>query len=187
MAYDFPNSPTVGQVYQGYVWDGQAWQVQGSAAFGAVRYDIVQGLTTPQQLQARTNIGAPSGDSAALTVWTPTITMSTVGGTPITAAPTGTLCRYKQNGKIITCTIDIAISNIGAGNSGLLIVSLPVSAYNNSAIMFGGGKEVVTSGKLLNIANFSISQVCVNYYDNTSLITTGNGTRINCGVIYEVP
>jgi hypothetical protein len=32
MAFDFPNSPTVGQTYLGYVWDGLAWQVQGSAA-----------------------------------------------------------------------------------------------------------------------------------------------------------
>jgi hypothetical protein len=30
MALDFPNAPTVGQVYQGYVWDGVAWQVQGT-------------------------------------------------------------------------------------------------------------------------------------------------------------
>jgi hypothetical protein len=56
MAYDFPNSPTVGQVYQGYVWDGQAWQVQGSAAFGAVRYDISQGLTANQAAQGRANV-----------------------------------------------------------------------------------------------------------------------------------
>ena len=30
MALDFPNAPTTGQVYQGYVWDGQVWQVQGT-------------------------------------------------------------------------------------------------------------------------------------------------------------
>ena len=57
MAFDFPNSPTVGQVYNGYVWDGQAWQVQGAATFGAVRYDIAQGLTANQQAQARSNTG----------------------------------------------------------------------------------------------------------------------------------
>jgi hypothetical protein len=56
MALDFPNTPTTGQVYQGYVWDGQAWQVQG-AAQGAVRYDLAQGLTANQQSQARSNTG----------------------------------------------------------------------------------------------------------------------------------
>ena len=58
MAFDFPNAPTIGQTYQGYVWDGQAWQVQGAAAYGAVRYDIAQGLTTSQKQQARANIAA---------------------------------------------------------------------------------------------------------------------------------
>jgi hypothetical protein len=61
MAFDFPNSPTVGQVYQGYVWDGQKWNVQGST-INAVRYDIAQGLTAPQQAQARQNIGVPAAN-----------------------------------------------------------------------------------------------------------------------------
>ena len=30
MAYDFPNSPTVGQAYSGYVWDGEKWVSQGA-------------------------------------------------------------------------------------------------------------------------------------------------------------
>jgi hypothetical protein len=57
MAFDFPSSPTVGQVYSGYVWDGEKWQVQGAATAGAVRYDIAQGLTPNQQAQARSNTG----------------------------------------------------------------------------------------------------------------------------------
>ena len=56
MAFDFPNSPTIGQVYNGYVWDGEKWQVQGAATFGAVRYDTAQGLTSAQKSQARSNI-----------------------------------------------------------------------------------------------------------------------------------
>jgi len=56
MAYDFPNTPTLGQVYQGWVWDGVAWQVQGAAAQGAVRFDTPQGLNANQQAQARANI-----------------------------------------------------------------------------------------------------------------------------------
>jgi len=57
MAFDFPSSPTVGQVYSGYVWDGEKWQVQGAATSGAVRYDLAQGLSSNQQVQARSNIG----------------------------------------------------------------------------------------------------------------------------------
>ena len=30
MAYDFPTSPSVGQQYQGYSWDGEKWAVQAS-------------------------------------------------------------------------------------------------------------------------------------------------------------
>jgi hypothetical protein len=56
MAYDFPNAPTLGQVYQGWVWDGVAWQQQGATASSAVRYDTAQGLTANQQAQARANI-----------------------------------------------------------------------------------------------------------------------------------
>jgi hypothetical protein len=38
MAFAFPSSPTIGQGYQGYVWDGQAWQVQGSTTAPAVAH-----------------------------------------------------------------------------------------------------------------------------------------------------
>lgn len=32
MAFDFPSSPTVGQVANGYVWDGQRWAGNGNLA-----------------------------------------------------------------------------------------------------------------------------------------------------------
>jgi hypothetical protein len=56
MAFDFPASPTIGQVYNNYVWDGEKWTVS-SSTYGAVRYDIDQGLTAAQQSQGRANIG----------------------------------------------------------------------------------------------------------------------------------
>ena len=59
MAFDFPNTPTIGQIYQGYIWDGLAWQVQPAAAQGVVRYDVVQGLTSPHQSHAISNLGLP--------------------------------------------------------------------------------------------------------------------------------
>ena len=64
---DFPNAPTLGQKYPQpavsgvpvYTWDGQKWTTAGSdvGTVGNVRYDIIQSLTTPQKVQARTNIG----------------------------------------------------------------------------------------------------------------------------------
>jgi hypothetical protein len=66
MAYDFPNSPTIGQTFTPsggptYKWDGVRWTaVPGSPGItitGGVRYDTPQALTASQALQARINIG----------------------------------------------------------------------------------------------------------------------------------
>ena len=60
MAINFPDSPTQGQIFQNYVWDGEKWlgasTAAGAAVVGAVRYDLAQGLTVNQQAQARSNI-----------------------------------------------------------------------------------------------------------------------------------
>ena len=56
MAYDFPASPTIGQVYGAYTWDGEKWLSTAVAPTGAVRYDLAQGLTANQMAQARSNI-----------------------------------------------------------------------------------------------------------------------------------
>jgi len=56
MAYDFPASPTPGQTFNNYVWDGEKWKLQSPPVTGAVRYDIAQGLTSTQKAQARANI-----------------------------------------------------------------------------------------------------------------------------------
>jgi hypothetical protein len=56
MAINFPDAPTLNQVFQGYYWDGEKWMTQGSIA-GAVRYDVAQGLSANQRSQARSNIG----------------------------------------------------------------------------------------------------------------------------------
>jgi hypothetical protein len=56
MAFDFPASPAIGQVYLNYTWDGEKWQATGGGQ-GAVRYDIAQGLTPTQQATGRANIG----------------------------------------------------------------------------------------------------------------------------------
>jgi len=56
MAYDFPAAPSLGQIYNNYVWDGEKWKLQSPPVTGAVRYDIAQGLNSTQKGQARANI-----------------------------------------------------------------------------------------------------------------------------------
>ena len=59
MAFDFPATPALGQVFGNYIWDGEKWKLQGGQALGAVRYDTPQILSAGQQAQARSNIAAP--------------------------------------------------------------------------------------------------------------------------------
>ena len=62
MSFDFPNAPTVGQIFNSWIWDGEKWLTQ---PVGSVRYDIAQSLTAPQQVQARQNIYSAPFDSLA--------------------------------------------------------------------------------------------------------------------------
>lgn len=121
----------------------------------------------------------------AWATWTPTFTMSTVGGTPITAAVSGTGARFKQIGKTVYFTLDATISNIGVGNAGAFLFTLPVTAFNASVVVVGTGKEPVVTGKLLSMSSNSATQGSIVFYDNTGLITGGNGVRPQCGGFYE--
>jgi hypothetical protein len=51
MAYDFPNSPTVGQTYQGYTWDGEKWTLPTTtpAPVPALKNYIVNGAMQVSQ------------------------------------------------------------------------------------------------------------------------------------------
>lgn len=44
MAFDFPSSPTIGQAYQGYTWDGEKWTLAATASALVVR-SYLAGLT----------------------------------------------------------------------------------------------------------------------------------------------
>jgi hypothetical protein len=69
MALDFPNSPTIGQLFPSpptagvpvWQWDGNEWAPKSNNNIvdpGAVRYDAAQTLTANQKAQARANIDA---------------------------------------------------------------------------------------------------------------------------------
>jgi hypothetical protein len=72
---DFPNAPTLNQKYPQppvsgqpvYTWDGEKWTTIGGSpgTGGFVRYDVAQGLTDPQQVQARQNVYAAPLDALA--------------------------------------------------------------------------------------------------------------------------
>ena len=71
MGFDFKSSPNIGDVSNGYTWDGEKWTMTPPAV-GAVRYDTAQALTSDtlpatmgQRAQARSNIFAAPFDSLA--------------------------------------------------------------------------------------------------------------------------
>lgn len=75
MGINFPNSPTLNQVYPVpaqpgvpvYRWNGSAWVVTASPIdqAGTVRYDVAQSLSSSQIIQARQNIYTPPFDAMA--------------------------------------------------------------------------------------------------------------------------
>jgi hypothetical protein len=121
----------------------------------------------------------------AWSTWTPTFSMTTTSTTPITASVSGTGAQYKTVGKTVLFTLDATITNVGSGNNGAFQATLPVPLANASGIVVGSGREVITLGVLLSLANGSSNQVNIVQYNNTSLISGGNGTRVNCGGFYQ--
>lgn len=124
-------------------------------------------------------------DQGSWSTWTPTFTMSTVGGTPITAAVSGNGARYKQVGKTVFWSLDVTISNVGSGNSGIFIFSSPITAVNSSVVYGGNGKEAVTSGKMLAIGNWDGTSQTIAFADNSAILAGGNGTRFQVSGFYE--
>lgn len=74
MGINFPNAPTLNQLYPQpsvpglpvYRWDGEKWTTGVTdSSPGHVRYDVAQSLTSPQLIQARQNIYAAPFDAMA--------------------------------------------------------------------------------------------------------------------------
>lgn len=147
--------------------------------------DTTSAAATTNTANIATNTAAIAAFSGAWAAWSPTFTMSTVGGTPITAATSGTGARYVQVGKMVVASLDATISNIGVGNNGAFIFSLPVTAFNASSPVGGSGVEVSTVGKFVTVQLQDTTHATTKFYDNTSLLTGGNGTRVQLMAIYE--
>lgn len=125
----------------------------------------------------------------AWATWTPTFAMSVVGGTPITAALSGggngARYKYLEPWKFVIFTIDATISNVGIGNNGAFVFSLPIPGLNASVDITGSGREAITTGKGLSVYESDATHGSVLFTDNTSLLTGGNGTRPVFGGMYE--
>lgn len=159
MSFNFPASPTVGQVYQNYTWDGEKWTM-GATPVGAVRYDVPQSLTEPQKAQARSNVYAapldalaysgmqingsmevsqergfsnPVNSGYAFDGWR----MDKVGSMVVTLGtyPAASLVAGLSNW--LVCTVSTAQASLSAGD--YVSVSQPIEGYRTTKLGFGFG------------------------------------------------
>ena len=67
MAYDFPSTPSIGQVANGYVWDGEKWLSSGSPGpvLATKKNYIINGA-----MQVSQENGTTAGTATAITQWT---------------------------------------------------------------------------------------------------------------------
>jgi hypothetical protein len=88
-AFNFPSSPTIGQISNGYAWDGEKWVLSGAAAtqiFGAIRIQkfTASGTYTPHASMVYADIecvgGGGAGGSTTTTTVAPTVSSSAGGG-----------------------------------------------------------------------------------------------------------
>jgi hypothetical protein len=123
------------------------------------------GLSAGQILTAATmnSIGAAWVD------WTPTVSPSAGAFISLTINS----ARYSQTQKIITCSFDITINNVGTG-SGALLISMPfasIAAGNGSAM--GVYRERSVTGDQ-GFCNRSGTTTCfLLKYDQTAILNSG--------------
>lgn len=201
MGINFPNTPTIGQLWPQpavvgvpvYRWDGQAWMTGSADIIGAVRFDAAQTLTAPQQAQARTNIvtakSAANSDITSLTGLTTPLSAAQGGtgdaGTAWTAyTPTVSITggagtatgRYKQIGKTLFINATLVVTTGGTGAS----ITLPPGMIAGPATCYLFGREFATTGFLfVGVVGGSQSGVTPIRYDNISAVTTGWQITLN--------
>lgn len=111
-------------------------------------------------------------DGILWTSYTPTVTGSTGG------APTVTLsgCQFAQIGKIVYYRVDIAINAVSTA-TGTTKFTLPVTGTGRGYV--GAGREVNTSGFMLQGVMASATEVIILKYDNTFMLAAGERYLIN--------
>jgi hypothetical protein len=156
MAYNFPDTPTIGQVYSGYVWNGESWQVQGATASGAVRYDTPQGLNANQQAQARSNVGvtkknyiingammvSQENGATAVAVGYPVDQFQYVSTTGVVSAAQVASRTPGGSPNRLRCTVTTADASVAAGDIAWLMTKL--EGLRTADLNLGASAKTIT-------------------------------------------
>jgi hypothetical protein len=120
---------------------------------------------------------------AAWTPYSPSLVSSIPGGTPATYAVNK--ARYWLNGKTVTVTVDISVTNQGVGAAGTVNVDLPFAAAVAAATP-GSSFEYFATGKsgFCYIGNGATQMKCADA-TNTTYISTGKA--FVGSATYEIP
>jgi hypothetical protein len=106
---------------------------------------------------------------SAWTNWTPTITS---GGGSITSL-TITTARYKEIGKTLFLDFDFTVTNNGTGSSSILM-SVPSGKSAKNINQAGAGRELATSGFMLQVYLSGTTTIRILRYDNAYPGTTNS-------------
>lgn len=159
------NAPVIAKVLTGY-----------SASAGTV-------ASTDSILQALQKLGGLV-DNATWPTYSPTITSTTVGGTPATY--TVNSARYKQVGKTVDVAVTVAVTNQGIGATGGIVIQLPFAASSAAnASWDGDSREFVNTGRS-GFAWINSSGTTMECRDATNATYIVTGNSITAQVRYEV-
>jgi hypothetical protein len=103
--------------------------------------------------------------------WTPTVAMSSPGGTPITATGSG---KYRLTTNTMFFELTITVSNVGSGNTGQLTFTTPITFAG--AVPGGGGKETAIVGKAVALQVLGAGVIGIIYVDGSDILAAGNGS-----------
>jgi hypothetical protein len=113
MAFDFPNSPTIGQIAYGYTWDGEKWLSPFTApnTFGAVKknYVINGGMQIAQEQPQGFNYNLGTGQSYPVDMFAVNAN-GTTGVATITQAVSRTPGGSQNRLRITVITADAAVA-----------------------------------------------------------------------------
>lgn len=113
------------------------------------------------------------------TAYTPTVT-STTGA--ITTSTINT-ARHATSGKVVFIQFDVSINNNGTGG-GELNISLPAGKTAKNTNQVGAGRELLTSGNMLQINLSSTTNMKIYTYANAYPV--GTGSRVCGSITYEL-
>jgi hypothetical protein len=173
MALDFPSSPTTGQVFNTYVFDGEKWTLPTNSSQDFVRYGA-QILSSPQQTQARTNIGAG-------------VPVSVAGNTGAFTLGTGLTNNVNDLRVNLSTLSSTLVADVALNNTSLYFTGPSIAQGSSGTWVVGGTVTLLdTAGVAAFIARISDG---TNIYSSARLTSTGasNPTSITLFAIATNP